>query len=203
MPGLDGFQVCERLKADPVTRPIPVIFLSALDQFEDKARGFAAGGVDYIAKPCDARELLLRVTNHVRLARLAPGPSAASPKEPPAAGATLAPDRSLLILLRARDRLMADLANPPDLKALARDCGTNRTSLQHLFRATLGMSVYGYLREQRLQLARALLAEGGHSIDSVAALVGYSQGHNFTRAFKQRFGLVPSQLPHLGDKLPD
>ena len=202
MPGLDGFQVCERLKADPATRPIPVIFLSALDQFEDKARGFAAGAVDYIAKPCDARELLLRVTNHVRLARLAPGPSAASPEEPPAAGAKLAPDRSLLILLRARDRLLADLANPPDLNALARDCGTNRTSLQHFFRATLGMSVYGYLREQRLQLARALLAEGGHSIDRVAALVGYSQGHNFTRAFKQRFGLVPSQLPHPGEKLP-
>jgi len=88
------------------------------------------------------------------------------------------------------------------LNALARDCGTNRTSLQQLFRATLGMIVYGYLREQRLQLARALLAEGGHSIDRVAVLVGYSQSHNFTRASKKRFGLVPSELPDAGKKLP-
>ena len=46
MPGMDGFAVCRRLKAQPATREIPVIFLSALDQIEDKAQGFAAGGVD-------------------------------------------------------------------------------------------------------------------------------------------------------------
>lgn len=202
MPGLDGFQVCERLKTDPATRSIPVIFLSALDHYEDKARGFAAGGVDYVTKPCDARELLLRVTNHLRLAQAAPGPAAVSPGEPSVAEATLAPDRSLVILLRARDRLVADLANPPDLNALARDCGTNRTTLQHLFQAKLGMSVFGYLREQRLQRALRLLAAGGHGIDEVATRVGYRHGHNFTRAFKQRFGLTPSQLLHLGIQTP-
>ncbi len=202
MPGLDGFQVCERLKTDPATRSIPVIFLSALDHYEDKARGFAAGGVDYVTKPCDARELLLRVTNHLRRAQAAPGPAAVSPGEPSVAEATLAPDRSLVILLRARDRLVADLANPPDLNALARDCGTNRTTLQHLFQAKLGMSVFGYLREQRLQRALRLLAAGGHGIDEVATRVGYRHGHNFTRAFKQRFGLTPSQLLHLGIQTP-
>ena len=202
MPGLDGFQVCERLKADPATRSIPVIFLSALDHYEDKARGFAAGGVDYVTKPCDARELLLRVTNHLRLAQAAPGPAVVSPGEPPAAEGMTAPDRSLVILLRARDRLLADLANPPDLNALARDCGTNRTTLQHLFQAKLGMSVFGYLREQRLQRARRLLAAGGHGIDEVATRVGYRHGHNLTRAFKQRFGLTPSQLLHLGIQMP-
>lgn len=202
MPGLDGFQVCERLKTDPATRSIPVIFLSALDHYEDKARGFAAGGVDYVTKPCDARELLLRVTNHLRLAQAAPGPAAVSPGEPSVAEATLAPDRSLVILLRARDRFVADLANPPDLNALARDCGTNRTTLQHLFQAKLGMSVFGYLREQRLQRALRLLAAGGYGIDEVATRVGYRHGHNFTRAFKQRFGLTPSQLLHLGIQTP-
>ncbi len=198
MPGLDGFQVCERLKADPATRSIPVIFLSALDQYADKARGFAVGGVDYVTKPCDTRELLLRVTNHLRLARLGPEPAAASPEIPPSDAAALTPDRSLSILLLARDRLLTDLANPPNLTRLARDCGTNRTSLQQLFQAKLGMSVFAYLREQRLQRARALLAEGGHGIDAVATLVGYRHGHNFSRAFKQRFGVAPSQLPDTG-----
>ena len=132
----------------------------------------------------------------------APGPAVVSLGEPPAAEGMTAPDRSLVILLRARDRLLADLANPPDLNALARDCGTNRTTLQHLFQAKLGMSVFGYLREQRLQRARRLLAAGGHGIDEVATRVGYRHGHNLTRAFKQRFGLTPSQLLHLGIQMP-
>ena len=198
MPGLDGFQVCERLKAHPATRSIPVIFLSALDHYEDKARGFAVGGVDYVTKPCDARELLLRITNHLRLAR----PAASLAAEPLAPGVELAADRSLLTLLQARDTLLMDLANPPDLNTLARACGTNRTTLQQLFHAKLGMSVFGYVREQRLQRARALLTEGVQGIDAVALRVGYRHGSNLSRAFKQRFGLAPSQLPPVGKKLP-
>ncbi len=51
MPGLSGYEVCEQLKADPRTRDIPVIFISALDQTEDKVKAFTFGGVDYITKP--------------------------------------------------------------------------------------------------------------------------------------------------------
>ena len=51
MPGMSGFEVCEQLKADPRTCDIPIIFISALEQIEDKARVFTLGGVDYITKP--------------------------------------------------------------------------------------------------------------------------------------------------------
>ena len=51
MPGMDGFEVCERLKADPETADIAVIFLSALTDSQSKVHGLAIGGVDYIAKP--------------------------------------------------------------------------------------------------------------------------------------------------------
>jgi len=70
MPGLNGFEVCEQLKADPRTRDIPVIFLSALDQIEDKIKAFAAGGVDYITKPFQHREVLARVGTHLQLRAL-------------------------------------------------------------------------------------------------------------------------------------
>ena len=120
---------------------------------------------------------------------------------PPLEKEPLAPERSALILGQARDRLLADLANPPDLIALARECGTNRTTLQQIFQAELGMSVFGYLREQRLQRARTLLVEGEHSIEVIARIVGYDHGHNFTRAFKQRFGIVPSHLSDADKKL--
>jgi len=61
MPGLDGYEVCRRLRADPATRDLPVIFLSALGEAESKARGFDAGGTDYITKPFEAVEVRARV----------------------------------------------------------------------------------------------------------------------------------------------
>ena len=67
---------------------------------------------------------------------------------------------SLQVLACARDRLLADLTATPNLTKLARACGTNRTSLQRLFQAHLGVSVMSYLREQRLQRARLLLSLG-------------------------------------------
>jgi len=67
MPGLDGFQVCERLRADAATRDIPVIFLTALDGTFDKVRAFTVGAVDYITKPFRSEELLARVDTHLAL----------------------------------------------------------------------------------------------------------------------------------------
>jgi diguanylate cyclase (GGDEF)-like protein len=70
MPGIDGFETCRRLKADPATRSIPVIFMTVLTNVEDKLRGFAAGGVDYVPKPFETEELLARVQTHLTIYRL-------------------------------------------------------------------------------------------------------------------------------------
>ena len=67
MPGIDGFETCRRLKAEPETRDIPVIFMTALDDVADKVAAFDAGGVDFISKPFQFRELLARVRTHLAL----------------------------------------------------------------------------------------------------------------------------------------
>jgi len=69
MPGIDGFEVCRRLKAAPATAHVPVIFLSAQYDTDDKVRGFALGGADFIAKPFQAEEILARTDAQVRLGR--------------------------------------------------------------------------------------------------------------------------------------
>ncbi|MBF2097729.1 MAG: diguanylate cyclase, partial [Gloeomargaritaceae cyanobacterium C42_A2020_066] len=69
MPELDGYEVCRQLQADEVTRPIPIIFLSALDDVQDKVAGFAVGAVDYITKPFQTREVIARVETHLQLGR--------------------------------------------------------------------------------------------------------------------------------------
>jgi diguanylate cyclase (GGDEF)-like protein len=67
MPGMDGYEVCRRLKDVALTRDLPVIFISALQETEDKLQAFRAGGVDYITKPFQSEEVLSRVRTHVEL----------------------------------------------------------------------------------------------------------------------------------------
>src|SRR5437773_11790234 len=67
MPEMDGLQVCQRLKADALTRQIPVIFLTASNEMEHLVKGFEAGAVDYVTKPFNAPELLARVRTHLEL----------------------------------------------------------------------------------------------------------------------------------------
>ena len=70
MPDMNGFEVCKRLKADPSLRRIPVLFIGALIDREDKTQAFAAGGVDYVTKPYDEQEVLTRIDTHLKLYRL-------------------------------------------------------------------------------------------------------------------------------------
>lgn len=70
MPGMSGYEVCERLKADKITKEIPIIFLSALNSATDKVKAFKLGGVDYITKPFEAEELIARLNTHLNLISL-------------------------------------------------------------------------------------------------------------------------------------
>ncbi len=67
MPGMDGFQVCEKIKENPERKDIPVIFLTALGEIKDKSRAFDVGGVDFIPKPFHEQEVLLRIHTHLTL----------------------------------------------------------------------------------------------------------------------------------------
>ena len=70
MPGIDGFETCRRLKADPGLADAAIIFLSALDDARDKVQGLSVGAVDYIAKPFQPQEVLARVQTHLTIQRL-------------------------------------------------------------------------------------------------------------------------------------
>lgn len=70
MPDIDGFEVCRQLKANEKTRDIPVIFLTVFDKLSDKLAAFKAGGVDYVTKPFQTQEVLIRVETHLTIHRL-------------------------------------------------------------------------------------------------------------------------------------
>jgi diguanylate cyclase (GGDEF)-like protein/PAS domain S-box-containing protein len=70
MPEMDGYEVCRRLKENPATRDVPILFLSSFSETEDKLKGFALGAVDYLTKPYQREELLARVSTHLELFRM-------------------------------------------------------------------------------------------------------------------------------------
>ena len=70
MPEMDGYEVCRRLKADPATLDVPVIFVSAVSETDEKVKGFEMGAVDFVTKPYQRDELMARVRTHLELNRL-------------------------------------------------------------------------------------------------------------------------------------
>ncbi len=96
MPGLDGFSVCRRLKADPDLAAIPVIFMSTGANLDDKLTGLSMGAEEFLIKPIDLRELVLRIEHLLK--RCSPGPPvetpAAAPGAVPAAAPAAAPEAS-------------------------------------------------------------------------------------------------------------
>ncbi len=69
MPGIDGFETCQRLKANPETVKIPIIFMTALSETVDKVRGLSLGAVDYVTKPFEHEEVLVRIRTHLTIAK--------------------------------------------------------------------------------------------------------------------------------------
>ncbi len=67
MPGIDGYEVCKKLKADMNAKDIPIIFITAMADTEDLVRGYNVGGVDYITKPFHEREVVCRITTQLKL----------------------------------------------------------------------------------------------------------------------------------------
>lgn len=91
----------------------------------------------------------------------------------------------------AADVLARELEEPPTLAALARQVGLSETTLKRGFHQVFGATVFGYLRERRMERARALLQSGEATVLEAAALVGYSNPSNFASAFRRQFGVNP------------
>jgi DNA-binding response OmpR family regulator len=201
MPGWDGYETCRRLKADPATRAIPVIFLTTLRETAQKLAGFEAGCVDYITKPFDHREVLARVSAHLQqrhlFARMAERVEPACQGQSTLAGSNgadlgeAADQMGLRLVYRAIDILLDEMADPPALTELARQLGTSHAKLGREFQTHLGMSTFEYLREQRLVRAQELLATTDRQIQQIADAVGFKRAGNFATAFRLRFGMTP------------
>lgn len=192
MPGQDGFTTCRQLKADPATHDIPVIFLTASNDLGERLTGFSLGAVDYIGKPFAEEEVIARIGVHLLPARASSPSSPSSPSLGDRIAATLTQEDQLV--RRGQDILRHRLAQPPNLDELANILGTNRTQLNRAFQSVCGQPVFGWLREERLRLARYQVDRTDIPIVLIGERLGYSTQANFTKAFRDRFGIPPGEM---------
>ncbi len=190
MPGCDGIAACRLLKEDRRTAAIPLIFLTAAAEPEDRVRGLMVGAVDYITKPFDFDEVRLRVSIHLRAWRQ---PLERQPEVHVQAGADAVSNVDAMVLRAAQRILHENLAQPPDLAGLARSVGTNARRLNEAFRNCVGVTVFEYLREARMEEARKLLRGTNLAVRVIANDLGYDNAANFATAFGTRFGLSPRE----------
>ena len=183
MPSCDGLTACRRLGDDARTRDIPVIFLTAASSPEERVAGLHAGAVDYIIKPFDFEEVRLRLVIHLKPLR---------PSEPEADLAQRQPRLDRNLFESARKQLMSRLDSPPDLAQLAQSTGTSQRRLSEAFKKCVGVTIFEFLREERMKEARHLLANTSLDIQAIALEVGFTSGANFATAFRERFSMSPS-----------
>lgn len=106
-------------------------------------------------------------------------------------------------LVTAKDYLDAHFADPPTIRALARIAGTNEFSLKRGFRLVFGVTVFGYVRQRRMEVAMARLRAGRSVLDTAEA-AGYACPRSFALAFRRHFGTLPSAVSrHLPTETPD
>lgn len=192
MPGMDGFATCRLLKANAKTSLIPVIFLTAASDPEERVEGLTLGAVDYVCKPFAEQEVIARVNIHLRLAQGRGQPAALAA----AAGQEESPghSRDAVLTAAAVNHLQQNLRTAPTSEALARQLGTNEKRLNQAFQSCFAMSASEWLRNERLQQARHLLTHTDTSIAQIGDHLGYSSPANFAKAFRERFGCSPREL---------
>lgn len=192
MADMNGLDICRELKANPRTANIPVIILSGSTSIEDKLMGFSVGAVDYIVKPFSEREvaarILLQLRSKQRFDRLETMVAQSALER---VGDEAFPDE--VLYSQALAVLNERLAEPPGLLDLARELGTNERRLTEIFRQRVGMTVFDYFSEMRLETSRHLLGASGMRIQTIASHVGYRNAGDFTRAYRRRYGVSPRE----------
>ena len=206
MPVVDGFAACRLLKADPVTRDIPVLFLSALDDPDERVAGLAIGGVDFITKPYHPAEVFARVRIHLELAGMRAAAAVAvvaattvQPAPAPASNVSqLHPEPHFhphpdAVMTDAAMRLIDDnLAAPLTLAGIARALGTYEKRLSQAFRQQAGITVFAYLAEARMMRGRQLLVDTDMSVQQIAEQTGFRSAANFATAFREHAEATPT-----------
>lgn len=192
LPGQDGYAVCRQLKSSELTSHIPVVLLTALGDPEHKLRGLGVQADDYLAKPFNEPELLLRIRSLLEIRAILQRRYARD----------LQLERMQPEDLHERDRaFLAKLGQfiaerhadaGLDLRAIASAMAVSERQLQRKVKALIGLTPAEYMRDYRLQRAHERLVAGERS-GAVALAFGFASAAHFSSCFKAQYGYPPRE----------
>ncbi|MBD0256746.1 MAG: response regulator, partial [Cytophagales bacterium] len=192
MPGMNGVQLLERVKADERTSHIPFVLLTALATDEGKLTGLATGADEYLTKPFDARELELRIRNLIETRRRLRERFAREVRLQPKDIAVTSTDERFMEKVMA---IVEEHLGDADFGAeqFGREVGLSRMQLHRKLTALTGQSTGDFIRTMRLKRAAQLLEARAGTVSEIAFTVGYGSLSYFTRSFREQFGVNPSE----------
>ncbi|MEL7589392.1 MAG: two-component regulator propeller domain-containing protein [Prolixibacteraceae bacterium] len=191
MPGMDGFELCRKLKEDIRTSHIPVILLTALSETDKKVSGLKTGADAYLTKPFDNKLLKAQIANLLATRRRMQQAFSESHEKWEEDANVMPPDRKLMdkaIAIVDKHILDANFT----VEQLAAELNMSRSSLHRKMRALTSQSATEFIRYVRLKKAIKLMKEGNYNIDEVGYAVGFNSHSYFSQSFKKQFGKTPS-----------
>ncbi|NQV16376.1 response regulator [bacterium] len=192
MPGMNGNELCKRVKTDARTSHIPVILLTARADLQSKLEGLETGADDYLTKPFEARELQQRIRNLLLLREKLRKRFSRGIKINPVEMTVSSMDEQFL--KRAIQIVEENMENEDfGVEQLARQIGMSHQHLNRKLRALTDHSAQDFSRNIRLRRAALLLEKKNATILEITYKVGFSDPSNFARAFRKQFGLSPSE----------
>lgn len=191
MPIMDGIRMTEKIKTDIRTSHIPLIMLTAKSTEDSKLLGLRTGADDYLTKPFNKNELLLKVRNAiVRQAKLREKLRVEVMSVAPQVEVLSQDER---FLKNVREKILNRLSDEQlGVESLAEDVALSRSQLQRKLKALTGMSVSELIRKLRLQRAAQLIEQNWGPVTQVAYEVGIANLSYFAKIFKDEFGVLPS-----------
>ena len=197
MPRLDGFGLCERLKTDERTSHIPVVLLTAKATLTDRLEGLGLGADEYLQKPFNKDELVIRVKNllHQRsLLREKFSLRATTLPSESAVGNEVSQQLDNQFIQRIRAVIDAHLSESSfDVDGLCKALGISRTNLHRKLKALTGTSATEFIRKIRLQRAAQLVQQNTLTVSEIAYQVGFESLSYFSKSFQEEFGMSPSE----------
>lgn len=192
MPRMSGTEMCRRIKENLQTSHIPVILLTAWSTDEGRAEGYKVGADAYIAKPFDMDVLLARISNLLEKQEKRMHDFSHSASLDVRNITDSAPDEKFLKeIISLIEKNITDSDYTTD--SLAADIAMSRMSLYRKMKALTGQTPSDFIRTVRLKAAAELLKTGQRNVSEVCYLTGFATPQNFTKHFKDMFGVVPSQ----------
>ncbi|MBX2874973.1 MAG: response regulator [Saprospiraceae bacterium] len=193
MPKKDGYQLCHSLKNNPKTSHIPIIMLTAKAGQDNKMEGLIQGADSYLTKPFDNRELLIRMKNLIEAReKLWEHFKALDMFLSDDLEIASVDDRFLQDVFKAIKQNMDN--EQFGVEEISRTIGFSRSQLHRKLKALIGKSTNQLIVEIRLNEAHRMLKQQAASVSEVAYAVGYSNLSYFTKRFKGKFGLLPSEV---------